>query len=262
MGLFNYFYGSKNGESIKSYDEWKKVFHLHDSKGKVDHWRTGYSAESLAEDFMCNDGEQMLTQLVEQFTGEYIQGAPTALIEHGSSFDSFGRARMQDLVAFGKLSNEDTFFIGLEAKVKEPFGNNSIKEQYDACKAKIEAGISTNADKRLRNLVRDFLHKELNDLTPKELELRYQLLFYLAGSFRDREGGKHIFMPIVAYHHTEGEDKNKEAFEAFIEALGGFTKQIITINGNEIVGYKKELSAPLKDGTPATKMVYTCYITK
>lgn len=262
MGLFNYFYGSKNGESIKSYDEWEKVFHVHDSKGKVDHWRVGYSAQSLAEDFMCGDGEQMLTQLVEQFTGEQIQGTPTALIEHGSSFDKYGRARMQDLVVIGKLAHGDSFFIGLEAKVKEPFGSNSIKEQYDACKAKIDAGISTNADKRLKSLVRDFLHKELNELTQKELELRYQLLFYLAGSFRDIEGGQHILMPVVAYHHADGEDKNKEAFEAFIDALGGFTEQKITINGNEIIGYKKELCAPLKDGTPATKMVYTCYISK
>ena len=264
MGSFNYFYGSKEGESIKSYDEWEKVFHLHDSKGKVDHWRVGYSAQSLAEDLMCNDGEQMLTQLVEQFTSEQIQGNPTALIEHGSSFDNYRRARMQDLVVFGKLTNEETFFIGVEAKVKESFGNNSIKKQYDTCKANIEARISTDADKRLEGLVRDFLHKKLNELTPKELELRYQLLFYLAGSFRDREGGKHIFMPVVAYHHTEGirRDKNKEAFEAFIEALGGFTEQKITINGNEIIGYKKELCAPLKDGTHATKMVYTCYITK
>ena len=262
MKNFNYFYGSKKGESIKSYEEWEKVFHVHDSKGKIDHWKPGYSAQSLAEDFMCNDGEQMLMQLVEQFTGEHIQGIPTALIEHGSSFDSYGRARMQDLVVFGKLTNEDTFFIGLEAKVKESFGSNSIKKQYDACKAKKEARIRTNAYERLQALVKDFLHKELDELTPKELELRYQLLFYLAGSFRDREGGKHIFMPVVAYHHTKGKDKNEEAFEAFIEALGGFTKQKITVNGKEIIGYKKELSAPLKDGTPETKMVYTCYITK
>lgn len=262
MGNFNYFYGSKKGESIKSYEEWKKVFHMHDSKGKIDHWRPRYSAQSLAEDFMCKDGEQMLMQLVEQFTGEHIQGIPTALIEHGSSFDSYSRARMQDLVVFGKLTNEDTFFIGLEAKVKESFGSKSIKKQYDACKAKIEAGIRTNAYERLQALVKDFLHKELKELTQKELELRYQLLYYLAGSFRDREGGKHIFMPVVAYHHTDGKDKNKEAFEAFIEALGGFMKQKITINGKEIIGYKKELCAPLKDGTPETKMVYTCYITK
>ncbi|MCR4665593.1 MAG: hypothetical protein K5660_09560 [Paludibacteraceae bacterium] len=262
MGKFNYFYGSKKGESVKSYEEWEKVFHMHDSKGKVDHWKSGYSAQSLAEDFMCKDGEQMLMQLVEQFTGEHIQGIPTALIEHGSSFDSYGRTRMQDLVVFGKLTNEDTFFIGLEAKVKESFGSNSIKKQYDACKAKIEAGISTNADKRLQSLVGDFLHKELEGLTQKELDLRYQLLFYLAGSFRDPEGGKHIFMPIVAYHHIKGKDKNKEAFEAFIEALGGFTKQIITVNGTEIIGYKKELCAPLKSGKTETKMVYTCYITK
>jgi hypothetical protein len=38
MGNFSYFYGSKKGESIKSYEEWEKVFHMHDSKGR---WTTG-----------------------------------------------------------------------------------------------------------------------------------------------------------------------------------------------------------------------------
>ena len=130
MAIFTYYYGSEHGEPIHTYEQWETAFRVHDSKKDVDHWKIGFSAQSLAEDFMCFDGELMLQQMIEQFTGEHIEGTPIAMIEHGSPFDAYKRPRMQDLAVKGKLTNGKSFFIGVEAKVHEPFGSMTLKNQY------------------------------------------------------------------------------------------------------------------------------------
>jgi hypothetical protein len=106
MEDFIFKYGSKKNPKarrILSYDKWRESFISNDSSI---HWKEGRSAQSLADDFMLTNkwGRELLVQLVEQVTGNEIEGKIEAYIEHESEIEGFrGKARMQDLAAFGKL---------------------------------------------------------------------------------------------------------------------------------------------------------------
>lgn len=263
MADFIYTYGSKE-EPVHSLEEWEKLFKSHDSRGEM-HWKPEYSAQSLAEDFMFGSGEQMVSDIVELFSGGGIEGAVRANIEHASAFDKYNRTRMQDLAIFGKQTNGKSFFMGIEAKANETFGSKSINRQKTYVETKEQSGVRTDAGERLRQLVRDFLGgKKLTDLSPEEGRIRYQLLYYLAGSFR--EIADVIYMPVVVYGHPDyekyGKDKNRTAYQNFMEALK-FKKEQIHLKGVQYCeAYKKQITAPLKDGTDEQKIVYTCYIVK
>ncbi len=271
---FNYHYGSKDGEPILSLNDWQEAFIRHDSKG-LEHWKSGRSAQSLAEDFMNESGEIMIFQIIEQLTGKKIHNSPIdAVIEYGSTFDNFKRPRIQDLAITGKLGEDDdnntSFFVGIEAKVDEPFSSKTLKQQETYIKALKEKGKSTNAGERLKSLKEDFLsdiksEEELN-------KVRYQLLYYLAGSFR--ANAQIIFMPIVVYKtkglsqrpilYNEKKGKNnKKDYEQFVSALG-FEQVIgVHIDGvEECEVHTKIIKAPSIDSEIQEKQIYTCYIVK
>lgn len=276
MKDFIFKYGSKKNPKarrILSYDKWRESFISNDSSI---HWKEGRSAQSLAEDFMLTNksGRDMLVQIVEQVTGEGIVGNIEAYIEHESEIDGFqGSGRMQDLAAFGKLRNNHTFFIGLEAKVDETF-DKTIGEKALIINKHKETHKTTKQHKRLMNLLQEFLHLQFNkddfpalhDIPCEIKNLRYQLLYYLAGSFR--EDADIIFLPVVVYKsnglHFECYDstigtQNQNDYENFRKAVGFQKYKTISFEGKDIDVYY----AKIKDlKTNIEKDVYTCYIVK
>ena len=107
---------------------WKEGFIAVDGEK---HWEEGRSAERLANDFSSkvpSSGECSLRDILMSFLHEDKIIWKKATIEHGSQFDSYARPRMQDLAIWGNAGNK-AFFIGVEAKVDEPFGSKNIGEQ-------------------------------------------------------------------------------------------------------------------------------------
>jgi hypothetical protein len=258
---------------IPNYASWREAFILNDSPI---HWKEGRSAQSLAEDFMLNNkpGRDMLVQIVEQVTGEKIAGQVQVCIEHESVIDGFqGSGRMQDLAAFGNLRSNHSFFIGLEAKVDETF-DKTIGEKALIIEEYRAKHPTTKQHERLMNLLQEFLHLQfdkssfpvLPDVPDVIKNLRYQLLYYLAGSFR--EDADIIFLPVVVYKsnglHFECYDstigsQNQNDYENFRKALGFKKYKTISFEGKDIEMY----SARIKDlKTNSEKEVYTCYIVK
>lgn len=245
--------------TILTAENWKEGFVAVDEER---HWEPGRSAEQLSKDFSdgCpSSGELSLREMISFFCGsDRIEWGP-AYIEHGSSFDSHPRPRMQDLAIKGKV-NGQSFFIGVEAKVNEPFGSKSVagqKSYIEGIKAK---GKNTEADDRLIDLCKDFL----SAVPEKDYgKIRYQLLYYLAGSFR--EEGDIIFMPVIVYHSDKYDssmgERNYKAYKRFMELLG-FDK--IVGHPQEIkVAYMKTICAPDKRRKQIlSKTVYSCYIEK
>lgn len=268
---FNYHYGSKDGEPILSLNDWQEAFIRHDSKG-LEHWKSGRSAQSLAEDFMNESGETMIYQIVEQLTGKRIYNSPLAVIEYGSSFDNYKRPRIQDLAIFGEVKdnqNNTSFFVGVEAKVDEPFSSKTLKQQESYIEVLKSKGKSTNAGERLELLKKDFLY----DIKSNEEvnKIRYQLLYYLAGSFR--ANADIIFMPIVVYktkglsqepklYNEKKGARNKKDYDQFVSALGFEKVCDVHIDGIEKCEvHTKTIIAPIKEGK-IPKKIYTCYIVK
>ncbi len=274
MTEFIFKYGPRKNHrasKIQSYDKWREAFILNDSPI---HWKEGRSAQSLADDFMLNNklGRDMLVQVVEQVTENKILGDVEAYIEHESDIEGYrGKARMQDLAAFGKLTTNQLFFIGVEAKVDETF-DETIGEKALIIEKYRAKHSTTKQHERLMNLLHEFLHLRFDrdsfpillDIPDEIKDLRYQLLYYLAGSFR--EDAEIIFMPVVVYKsnglHFGCYDANVGAqnqidYEIFRIALGFQNYKTIHFNGKDIEVYY----AKIKDlRSNKEKDVYTCYI--
>ncbi len=213
---------NKNGTVISDITSWEKAFKEVDSEPS--HWRDGRSAHSLAnhfsypnidysngiDDMKCNLSKFGLKDVV-MFHAE---------IEHESRFDQYrGNGRIQDMVIWAK-NNDKPIVICIEAKVDESF-NKSIPEAYKSAKKRIEEKPNSKAKKRIEDLCSKYYSEnKIEELS----HIRYQLLYYLAGSLTEAIKVKGIvYMPVIVYH-TSAYDKsagknNKEDYIKFMDSL-------------------------------------------
>ena len=254
-----YYYKEKE---ITKKEDWKNAFcSAYNKKEKEDkHWREGRSAECLAEDFMGENatGKETMIEMVRLCLNSQNISLEKACIEHASKFDEYKRPRMQDLAIWGR-SDKKNIFIGIEAKVDEKFGSKSLSEQrkyVNNLKTKTDAG------NRLNKLIEDFL-----DRKEKENEsLRYQLLYYLAGSIREPNTDV-IFLPVIVYKTRASKfnlyskklgDKNYNDYVNFMKALKFEEFETLDEKHNEIHKiYHKKIT-----DNGITKDVYSTYIVK
>jgi hypothetical protein len=246
-----YYYKEKE---ITKKEDWKNAFcSAYNKKEKEDkHWREGRSAECLAEDFMGENatGKETMIEMVSLCLNTHNISLEKACIEHASKFDEYKRPRMQDLAIWGR-SDKKNIFIGIEAKVDEKFGSKSLSEQ----RKYVNNLKKTDAGDRLDKLIKDFL-----DGKEKENEsLRYQLLYYLAGSIREPNTNV-IFLPVIVYktralkfklYSEKLGDKNYNDYVNFMKALG-----FKTLDEKHKI-YHKEIT-----DNGITKDVYSTYIVK
>ena len=246
---------NKKGTPLTA-SNWKEGFIAVDEER---HWEEGRSAERLAHDFSDgapSSGEKSLRDAIRLFlkTDDIIWHK--AYIEHGSRFDRYRRPRMQDLAIWGE-ANGESFFIGVEAKVDEPFGSRNVKEQKEYIKSLKK---QSKAGDRLNELTADFLAGIDEE---KYGGIRYQLLYYLAGSFR--EDADIIIMPVFAYHSDKYDSvkgrNNYNAYEDFMKKLG-FTRIDADVEYME-AAYVKEITTYDRTRKKIlTKTVYSCYFEK
>ena len=245
-------------QEITSKAEWKKAFcEAYNSNGEDKHGKDGRSGECLAEDFIGKtpNGEVSMIEMIHRFLGTNNISLDVAKIEFASVFDNHPRPRMQDPAIWGWVDNK-AVFIGVEAKVDESFGSKSIAQQRNY----VNGLTSTEADKRLDELVKDYLAGDENS----HGKLRYQLLYYLAGSFCEAKADI-IFMPVIVYE-TRGKSfdeysdskgrTNKNAYKRFMTELG-FVPMEQVVGGQIKMAYYKRVSAHGME-----KDIYSCYIVK
>ena len=242
--------------TILTESNWKEGFVAVD---EARHWEEGRSAERLAHDFSDgtpSSGEKSLRNAIRLFLNTDDIVWRKAFIEHGSKFDNYRRPRMQDLAIWGEADGK-TFFIGVEAKVDEPFGSKNVKEQKEYIESLKR---NSKAGDRLKELTEDFL-ADINE--DESGEIRYQLLYYLAGSFR--EDADIIIMPVFAYHSDKYAPKkghdNFEAYEYFMKKLG-FSKIDGNVKEMEAAYFKVISAYDRTRKTILTKTVYSCYFEK
>ena len=161
------------GEKIESMEAWAG---LYASPRSAHQWKEFRSAYSVAEFILNRNGASALQARVAQALGEPVE-FERAVPEMEVRFDQFGRGRMHDLGILGRTSSGKSLFVGVEAKVDEPFGA-LVREAYLAAKARQIAGESTNAPQRIEQLLK--LHFREPDSSM--FEVRYQLLYATAGT--------------------------------------------------------------------------------
>ena len=210
---------------IVDLESWKTAFIEVD---KENNWKEGRSACTLAKYFTTPNIEESygIKKIKEYFEALGFSNPrfESAEIEHRSPFDKYkGGTRMQDLVIWGE-SEKGRILACIEAKVDEEF-NELLNEAYDTAKQKFEKDPNSNAQKRIEELCKKYLNVNAESIkSGDENNIRYQLLYYLAGSICEaKEYGNVVFMPIMVfktdeYNETKGE-MNRKDYEQFIEAL-------------------------------------------
>lgn len=210
---------------IVDLESWKTAFIEVD---KEDNWKEGRSACTLAKYFTTpNIEESYGIKKIEEYFKALGFSNPKfeyAEIEHPSPFDEYSRPRMQDLVIWGE-SEKGRILACIEAKVDEKFRNEVLNQAYDNAKQKFDETTRSNAKKRIEELCDKYLNVNAESIkSGDENNIRYQLLYYLAGSVCEaKEYSNVVFMPIMVfktdeYNKTEG-DRNREDYKQFIKAL-------------------------------------------
>jgi hypothetical protein len=202
-----------DGKPIRSLADWKEHFLEGDRKY---HWQVGRSAQTLAEFVINGNGLSWIREKVsDALQKEFC--VDRAVPELEIRFDRYGRGRVHDLGVFGSTDDKKRVFVGVEAKVDEPFGR-TIGEEYLSAKAKQITGTRTNAPARIEHLLA--LH--FSRPTARMFECRYQLLYSTAGTVA-AECEIPVMLVLVfrthAYDATKAQH-NKADYRHFVDAIG------------------------------------------
>lgn len=200
------------GNTISNLADWERFAF---SGKKARHWAEGdgRSAFSLADFIIDNDGKQKIIELVSAQINEDFT-LDLAHPEYEARFDKYGQGREHDLGIFGKTVTGKKIFIGIEAKVDESFGG-TIAAAYHTAKAKELNGESTNAPKRIE----DLLKFNFTTIKASDFQLRYQLLFSTAGTLCI-DADIHILLILVfktASYNNEKGAANYNDLQAFLK---------------------------------------------
>lgn len=206
--------------------EWKAQFCEIEQSNR--HWRVGRSAHSLADFFIYHHGEDRIKAEVNKvLVQDPIIELMEAEIECKCPFDDYRNARRQDMGIVGKTKNGKKVFIGVEAKVDEPFGPTVGKALQEA-EAYVRQHPRSKRVTRIIELCGKF------DVKPEDegmSDLRYQLFHFAAGTasvprngcdWISRCGGidDHVMMTLVFKTGEYSEDKglaNKKDYDRFLE---------------------------------------------
>ena len=216
---------NKNNRLITNLESWKTAFIEVD---KEKNWEEGRSACTLAKYFTTPNIEESygIEKIKEYFKALGFSNPrfEFAEIEHPSPFDEYSRPRMQDLVIKGE-SEKGRILACIEAKVDEKFRNEVFNQAYKNAKQDKIKYPNSNAQKRIEELCDKYLNVSAESINSEdENNIRYQLLYYLAGSICEaKEYGNVVFMPIMVfktnmYDVSKGK-RNREDYEQFRKAL-------------------------------------------
>ena len=224
------------GIPLNCLDDWKSIH-------KPTQWKPGRSAHSVA-DFIVNrdrDGARKLRDRVSSVLGTPVT-FHKIIPEYEVKFDQYGKGRFHDLGIFGKTQSGKSLFVGVEAKVDEPFGTYVADEWRKAQKIK-ESGKGTRLDKRimkLSNRIDDVLGVSEWD------KVKYQLLHGTAGTV-DAKADVSVFYVAVfktdCYDNAIGESNHRD-YQQFIERAGGVPTQdngngasshVLTLGGKQLI---------------------------
>jgi hypothetical protein len=217
-----------NGRPITNLAEWAEIY----SSPRSSHqWKEHRSAYSTAEFFLNRDGVSSLKTRIENALGENVE-FEKAIPEFEVRFDQFGRGRMHDMAIFGETKSGKSIFVGLEAKVDEPFGS-IVRDEYLTAKAKQIAGKSTNAPERIENLLK--LH--FSEPNPDMFDVRYQLLYATLGTLA---AGADISILYVIVFKTQlyDEVKSAENYRDYVQFMVSVGAEPLKLSNNAVQGHK------------------------
>ncbi len=196
------------------------------------HWKEGRSACSLARYFLSGRGETEIVATLNGILGDNsVECLERGEIECLCPFDAYRNPRRQDMGIWGRTKNGRRFFIGVEAKVDEPFSDDTLGS---ACEKAIKTKIAkpeSHALDRIHGLC-DWFGVSPEDEAVRDL--RYQLFHFTKGT-ADMADSDIRIMLLLTFHTPEYDSKKGEgnAFDwqmflkrFFVPVTGGYRLNI------------------------------------
>ena len=177
------------GNDIATLDQWRTCV-------RSEHWKQGRSAYSLADFILNRNGAKILESRVSSALSQPVR-LESATPEYRASFDHYrGNPSNLDLGVWGQMGFESTLFVGLEAKVDEPFGDNTVCERYRAAIRELSKNPRSRGGDRIKNLLSLYFSDPSDPCDSRFSQIRYQLLTGTAGTVA-RQQDLSIFYVLV-----------------------------------------------------------------
>lgn len=212
---------------------------------KKRHWKPGRSAYSLADFIMDRNGANHLESRISCVLSQPVK-LEKAEPEFGASFDSYpGQPSRLDLGIIGRVGSRSSLFIGVEAKVDEPFGP-TVCDRYRAAIKTRDSGKSTSADKRIVDLLSRYFSETDDPISSRFASVRYQLLTATAGTVavgKDISVFYVLVFKTCLYDECKG-SANQQDYKKFMQVAGGklllqdgegFHAHELTLSGKRLI---------------------------
>ena len=204
-----------SGNHISTMEQWRPLV-------RPQHWKKGHSAYSLADFILNRQGAAYMASSISSVLSQPIrleQGTP----EYAAKFDRYSGPARLDIGISGQAGAKQNLFVGVEAKVNEPFGSETVCERYNQAIEYLSSNPRSKAVARVKELLSLYLGDTDEPCESRFAEVGYELLTAAAGTIAQH---KDVSVFYVAVFKTgefdEGKgDENRLDYENFINLAGG-----------------------------------------
>ena len=203
------------GGLISDMDQWRSLV-------RREHWRRGRSAYSLADFIFNRDGATRIERVISSVLSHPVmfdQGTP----EYAARFDRYGGPARLDVGIIGRTGSGSSLFVGLEAKVDEPFGTETVCERHQKAAEYLKRCPRSNAAARVTELLARYFGVSGEPCESRLAGVGYQLLTGSAGTVAQQSEVSVFFIAVFRtneFNEQKGKD-NRGDYENFVRLAGG-----------------------------------------
>ncbi len=206
---------SPKGNEISTLDQWGACV-------RRVHWKEGRSAYSLAEFILNQNGTDYLVSRISSVLSQQVK-LETATPEFRARFDDYRGPSNLDLGTFGRVGSKSSLSVGVEAKVDEPFGDDTVGERYQKAIREHQRNPRSKARERVKGLLSRYFSDPTAPCASRFSGIRYQLLTGTAGTVAAQKDVSVFYVVVFKtreYNEQMGRE-NREDYEKFIQAAYG-----------------------------------------
>ena len=203
------------GNDITTLEQWSKTV-------RRSHWKQGRSAYSLADFIVNRNGAAHLESRISSVLSQPVrleQGTP----EYAARFDRHGGPARLDLGISGRTGSGESLFVGLEAKVDEPFGSETVGERYQKAIETLKSNPRSKVAARVKELFSRYFADADEPCESKFTGVGYQLLTATAGAVAVEADVSVFYVTVFGtLDYDEGKGrKNRLDYDNFMVVSGG-----------------------------------------
>ena len=226
------------GNELATLEQWSKTV-------RRSHWKQGRSAFSLADFIMNRKGPAHLEARISSVLSQPVrleQGTP----EYAARFDRYERPARIDLGVIGRTESGQSLFVGLEAKVDEPFGSETVCQRYEKATETLKSSPRSKAATRVEELLSRYFADDDEPCESRFADVGYQLLTATAGAVAVEADVSVFYVTVfrtLDYYEYQGRE-NQLDYDNFMGVSGGeclikddagFLAHQLTLDGRRLV---------------------------